>query len=220
MSAAFDGNLIYQVAHVVGKEARAFGNNAYAGFDFWTLEYQSIHLEIPGDPNYIYNLVTGLQGGLDPDVPQIISTGKHCAVDDVKSGRDSNDLNPTARDLSEYYMYLIPFKAFARDAKVGAVICSYNAVDGIPSCANRYLMQTKLRDRTTGLRCPTVSMPTIMPAVQLTQQQWLVINAGTDLGCETSIEENLVQAVAANVTTEVTLDQSLSRLYTSLLRLG
>ena len=35
MGAAFDDPLIYSVASVVGKEARAFGNYGQAGLDFW-----------------------------------------------------------------------------------------------------------------------------------------------------------------------------------------
>jgi hypothetical protein len=33
---AFDDPLIYDVASVVGKEARAFGNYEQSGLDFWT----------------------------------------------------------------------------------------------------------------------------------------------------------------------------------------
>ena len=36
MGAAFDDPLIYSVASVVGKEARAFANYGQSGFDFWT----------------------------------------------------------------------------------------------------------------------------------------------------------------------------------------
>jgi beta-glucosidase-like glycosyl hydrolase len=35
MGAAFDDALIYAVASTVGKEARAFGNYAQSGYDFW-----------------------------------------------------------------------------------------------------------------------------------------------------------------------------------------
>lgn len=240
MSAAFDDQLIYDVASTVGKEGRAFGNHGHAGFDFWTPNMNPFRdprwgrgMETPGeDPyhisQYVYNLVTGLQGGVDPSVPQIIATCKHYAVYDVEDGRDSNDLNPTLQDLTDYF--LAPFKTCARDAKVGAIMCSYNAEEGIPSCANRYLLQTMLREHWQWNQpyhwvtsdCGAVSdiVNSHHYASNDSDAAAVAINAGTDLGCEGSIEKTLVQAVAGNVTTEATLDQSLSRLYLSLLRLG
>lgn len=35
MGAAFDDPLIYDVASIIGKEARAFANYAHSGYDFW-----------------------------------------------------------------------------------------------------------------------------------------------------------------------------------------
>lgn len=77
---------------------------------------------------YVYSLVTGLQGGLNPATKQIIATCKHYAVYDVEQLRDSDDLDPTPQELSEYF--LAPFKSCTRDANVGAVMCSYNAEYG------------------------------------------------------------------------------------------
>ncbi|ETS85642.1 hypothetical protein PFICI_03667 [Pestalotiopsis fici W106-1] len=46
------------------------------------------------------------------------------------------------------------------------------------------------------------------------------LNAGTDLACEGSIYNDLVQAISFNMTNEATVDRSVSRLYLSLMRLG
>jgi xylan 1,4-beta-xylosidase len=70
----------------------------------------------------VYQLITGLQGGLDPEVKRIIATCKHYAVYDVETDRNGDDLNPRADDLADYYFP--PFKTCARDAKVGAFMCS------------------------------------------------------------------------------------------------
>jgi len=48
------------------------------------------------------------------------------------------------QDLAEYY--LPPFQQCARDSKVGSMMCSYNAINGIPACANSYIMQDIARD--------------------------------------------------------------------------
>ncbi|GAP87409.2 putative glycoside hydrolase family 3 protein [Rosellinia necatrix] len=240
IGASFDDDLVYRIAQTVGKESRAFANNAHAGFDFWTPNINPFRdprwgrgQETPGeDPlhlsNYVYNLITGLQGGVDPEEMLIIATCKHFAVYDVETGRHENNLNPTPQDLTDYYMP--PFKACARDAKVGAVMCAYNSVDGTPACANRYLMQTVLREH-WGWSQPYQWVTSDCAAIEDIHQNHkyaddapgaaaAAVNAGTDLACEGSIYNQLVEAVALNLTTEATIDKSLSRLYLSLLRLG
>jgi beta-D-xylosidase 4 len=134
-SAAFDDPLVHSIATIMGTEGRAFANFGYAGFDFWTPNINPFRdprwgrgMETPGeDPfhiqNYVYNLVTGLQGGVDPAEKLVISTCKHFAAYDIENDRYGNDLNPTQQDLAEYY--LPPFKTCARDSKGGSIMCSY-----------------------------------------------------------------------------------------------
>jgi len=90
-AAAFDDPLVYQIGQVVGKEARAFGNNLFSGqvhrillykygsdmrrsFDFWTPNMNPFRdprwgrgQETPGEDafrvsQYVRNFVNGLQG--------------------------------------------------------------------------------------------------------------------------------------------------------------
>lgn len=233
--------MVKQVATIVGTEARAFANAGKSGFDFWTPNMNAFKdprwgrgLETPGeDPyhisQYIMSLVEGLQGGIDPPTKQIIATCKHFAVYDVETGRSSDDYNPTPQELSEYY--LAPFKTCARDAKVGAIMCSYNAVNGIPSCANRFLLQTMLREH-WGWTQPYQWVTSDCGAVTNIQNEHhyaantldaaaVAVNAGTDLACESgTIYNNLTAAVTAGTTSEAIIDQSISRLYASLVNVG
>ena len=100
-------------------------------------------LEVPTEDSYhaqsyVKNLIPGLQGGLDNlDSKQIIATCKHFAVYDVETNRNGQNYDPTQQDLGEYYLQ--PFKTCVRDVMVGSIMCSYNAVDGVPSCAKRVL---------------------------------------------------------------------------------
>lgn len=240
MGATFDDALINQIASVVGTEGRAFGNNGHSGFDFWTPNINPFRdprwgrgLEVPGeDPfhlsRYVYSLVTGLQGGVDPPVKKVIATCKHFAVYDIEENRNGDDLDPTPQDLYEYY--LLPFKSCARDAKVGAVMCSYNAEYGIPSCANRFLLQNVLRE-SWGWSQPYNWITSDCAAVSNIESPHkyvatdadaaaVALNAGTDLACEGTIYNSLVQAVAQNTTNLATVDKSLTRLYTSLVQVG
>ena len=240
MSAAFDDPLINAVASVVGKEARAFANNGHAGFDFWTPNINPFRdprwgrgLETPGEDafhiqKYIENLIPGLQGGLDdPEHKQIIATCKHYAVYDIETNRYSNNLDPTQQDLAEYY--LAPFKTCVRDVAVGSIMCAYNAVDGIPSCASKYLLQALLREA-WNFSSPYNYVTSDCDAVADIYDSHnfvdsydagaaVALNAGTDLDCGTTYLD-LNASVAMNMTTEANIDRALTRLYNALFSIG
>lgn len=42
--------------------------------------------------------------------------------------------------------YLPSFQTCVEEGKVSGIMCSYNAVNGVPSCANDWLLGTLLRD--------------------------------------------------------------------------
>lgn len=42
--------------------------------------------------------------------------------------------------------YMAPFQACVEKGKVSSLMCSYNAVNGIPTCANPWLLDTIARD--------------------------------------------------------------------------
>ena len=238
MAAAFDDQLIQQVGNVIGMEARAFANFGFAGFDFWTPNINPFRdprwgrgAETPGeDPfhiqNYVSNLVSSLQGD-NPASKQIIATCKHFAAYDIETDRTGNDLNPTQQDLGDYY--LPPFKSCVRDARAGSVMCSYTAVDGIPSCASEYLLQDVLRDAWNFTSpynyvvadCDAVG--NIYTPHNFTDSDSaaaaVALNAGTDLDCGYTYLK-LGNATVSNMTTEATLDRALTRLYSALFTVG
>ncbi|KAK0271129.1 hypothetical protein LTR35_013690 [Friedmanniomyces endolithicus] len=240
LGAAFDDPLIYSIAAIVGKEARAFANYAQSGFDFWTPNINTFldprwgrGLEVPTEDSfhaqsYVANLIPGLQGGLEAlDNKQIIATCKHYAVYDVETNRNGQNYDPTEQDLGEYYLQA--FKTCVRDVNVGSVMCSYNAVDGIPSCASEYLLQDILRD-SYGFTEPYRYVTSDCDAVgniynphnftdSLTAAAAVALNAGTDLDCG-STYLLLNASVANNWTTEAQMDISLTRLYHALFTVG
>lgn len=83
----------------------------------------------------------------DGPVRRVIATCKHYAAYDLERWQDltRHQFNAivSLQDLSEYYMP--PFQQCARDSNVGSIMCSYNAVNGTPACANTYLMDDILR---------------------------------------------------------------------------
>ncbi|CCL99692.1 uncharacterized protein FIBRA_01713 [Fibroporia radiculosa] len=244
MGAAFDDELINQVATIVSTEARAFNNANRSGLDFWTPNINPFKdprwgrgQETPGeDPfhlqSYVYNLITGLQGGLDPEYKRIVATCKHYAGYDLENWegnvRYGFDALISIQDLSEFYTR--SFETCARDANVGAFMCSYNAVNGVPSCANSYLLQDILRGHwnwTSDDQWITSDCDAIQniyephyyaPTRELTVAD--ALNAGADLDCGTYYPENLGAAYDEGLFAESTLDRALIRQYASLVKLG
>ena len=49
--------------------------------------------------------------------------------------RGTFDANVSSRDLEDYY--LAPFRACLGTAKAGSFMCSYGAVNGVPTCADQ-----------------------------------------------------------------------------------
>ena len=75
---------------------------------------------------------------------------KHFAAYDTEGlcgtiPRFSNDATVTARDFWETYMPA--FHACVVEAQASHVMCAYNAVNGVPSCANPGLLNEILRDQ-------------------------------------------------------------------------
>jgi beta-D-xylosidase 4 len=159
LGASFNMSLVHRMADTISTEARAFSNEGRAGLVFFTPNINIFRdprwgrgQETPGeDPfltsQYVYALIDGLQRGEDERYLKIAADCKHYAAYDLEgwngTGRTQFNAIVTDQDLIE--TYLAPFETCVRDAKVASIMCSYNAVNGVPSCANKFLLQTIAR---------------------------------------------------------------------------
>lgn len=253
LGAAFDDALVHAVATVVSTEARAFSNAGRAGLDFWTPNINPFRdprwgrgQETPGeDPfhlsSYVKALIAGLEGTGDAagskngKYKKVVSTCKHFAGYDVESWngnyRYQFDAQISAQDMVEYY--LPPFQACARDARVGAFMCSYNAVNGVPTCADGWLLNDVLRGHWnwTGGSDDGFWVTSDCDAVQnvFLPHRWSAsreaaaadsLRAGTDLNCGTYYGHHLQGAYDRGLVNDTDLDTAVARLYGSLVRLG
>lgn len=90
--------------------------------------------------------VTGIQDTNSTAYPGAAACCKHYLAYNLESmptGRFYFDANVTGRDLWE--TYLPAFRACVRDAGGLHVMCSYNAVNGVPACANNRTLNGILR---------------------------------------------------------------------------
>lgn len=244
MGAAFDDELIYEVASVVSTEARAFSNGGHSGLDYWTPNINPYKdprwgrgQETPGeDPfhlaSYVQNLIRGLEGDQDDPYKKIVATCKHFTGYDMENWngnfRYQFDAQISQQDMVEYYMP--PFQACAREAKVGAFMCSYNAVNGVPTCADPWLLQTVLRehwgwnqeDQWVVSDCDAIQNVYLPHEWAESREQAAAasLNAGTDLNCGTYYQKYLPGAYEQGLINDTTLNRALTRTYSSLIKLG
>ncbi|QSZ31219.1 hypothetical protein DSL72_000782 [Monilinia vaccinii-corymbosi] len=245
MGAAFDDELIHNVASQISTEARAFSNANRFGLNYWTPNINPYKdprwgrgQETPGeDPfhisSYVNALVAGFQGGLD-DLPykKGVATCKHFAGYDLEESggvqRYGFDAKISFQDLRDYY--LPSFQQCARDSNVQSVMCSYNAVNGVPTCADEWLLQSLLRehwgwtDEDQWITGDCRAIQNIWDSHHYTstpeQAAADALNAGTDLDCGTFWPTYLGSAYNQSLYNISTLDRSLIRRYASLVRLG
>jgi beta-D-xylosidase 4 len=159
IGASFNMSLVHRIASIISTEARAFNNEGRAGLEFFTPNINIFRdprwgrgQETPGeDPfltsQYVYALINGLQVGDDERYLKIAADCKHYAAYDLEDwhGVDRLRFNAIVSDQDLLETYLPPFESCIRDAKVASIMCSYNSVNGIPSCANEFLLQTLAR---------------------------------------------------------------------------
>jgi beta-glucosidase len=163
LAATFDAPGIHAMAIDIGTEARVVyardehdGNSLiFHGLDFWAPNVNIFRdprwgrgQETYGEDPFLTGrmavaFVTGMQG-TDPHYYRVISTPKHF---DVHSGpeptRHLTDVDVSKHDEED--TYLPAFRAAIVDGHAGSVMCAYNAINGEPACANRFLLQHTLR---------------------------------------------------------------------------
>jgi len=244
MGAAFDDDLIRDVATVIGTEARAFNNDGRAGLDYWTPNINPFKdqrwgrgLETPGeDPyhlsSYVHALIEGLQGSPDDKYKRVVATCKHFVAYDMENWNGNHryqwDAHVNSQELVEYYMPT--FESCARDSNVGAFMCSYNALNGVPTCADPWLLNTILRQHWnwTGEQqwvvsdCDAVQNVYLPHEYAQTREEAVALSlkAGTDIDCGNYYPQHLPGAYEQGLINMTDVDTALIRQYSSLIRLG
>ncbi|KAJ7079134.1 glycoside hydrolase family 3 protein [Mycena belliarum] len=244
LGATFDDDLVKAVATVISTEARAFNNVQRAGLDYFTPNINPWRdprwgrgQETPGEDSfhtaqYVYHLVDGFQGGIDPEpYIKVIADCKHFAAYDMDDWggiiQRQFDAIVTTQELSEYYLQ--PFQSCVRDAKVMSVMCSYNSVNGVPACADSYLLETVLRDywkfgddRWVVSDCDAVQ--SIFDEHNYTSSYEgaaaAALKAGTDINCGSIYYNYLQSALDKGLVERADIEKALVRQYASLVRLG
>ncbi|MEA3181808.1 MAG: beta-glucosidase [Gammaproteobacteria bacterium] len=246
MAATWDKELLLAEGSTIGVEGRARYNQAqregnhdrYFGLTFWAPNINIFRdprwgrgQETLGEDPFLTGtlateFVRGIQGD-DPRYLQAIATPKHFAVHSGPEPlRHGFNVDPSPRDLNE--TYLPAFRRTVVEGHAHSLMCSYNAIDGKPACANPELLTGTLRgdwkfDGFVTSDCGAIDDITRGHHFTKTNVEGAAaaVRAGTDTACAFRDEYlDLSEAVRQHVIPESELDKSLQRLFTARMRLG
>ncbi len=248
MAATFDAPLVHTMGETISTEARAKYNQAMRQDDheaFFGLTFWAPNINIFRDPRWgrgqetygedpfltgrmAVAFVSGMQGD-DPRYFRVISTPKHF---DVHSGpeplRHQFNVDVSPHDLED--TYTPAFRAAVTEAHAQSVMCAYNAIDGIPACANTMLLRDHLRDAWhfdgyVVSDCAAVADIDTghHHAPDMAHAAADAVKAGDDLECqygEGQAYNSLVDAVHQGLVSEAGIDTAVRRLFTARFELG
>ncbi len=164
LACTWDPALMYQVSTAISDEARARWNELEQGkkqlmkfndlLTFWSPVVNMARdprwgrtQESYGEDPFLsgtlgVQFVKGLQGN-HPRYLKTVATPKHFAVYSQETNRFGNNAIVPMRSLREYY--LPAFEMCIKEGKAASIMTSYNAVNGIPSSSNDFLIKQVLR---------------------------------------------------------------------------
>jgi beta-glucosidase len=247
-ASSWNPDLFRQEGAVIGIEGRAKYNDYaskhngdskwWAGLTFWTPNInlfrdprwgrgQETYGEDPLLTSEIgIEFVKGIQGD-DPKYMLAMACAKHYAVHSgPESQRHRFDAEVSDRDLFE--TYLPQFERVVREGKVGGVMGAYSALEGVPDCANPFLLTDLLRKQ-WGFEGYVVSDCDAIGDIWRPQQHHYVttpeaaaaaaVKAGCNLCCGGDYNA-LVRAVQKGLVTDEDIDQALYHTLWTRFRLG
>ncbi len=226
--AAFDPDLVEEVAAAIGRDLRAVGvDQGLAPVLDVVRDYRWGRVEesIGEDPYLVATVATAYVRGLQST--GLVATLKHFAG--YSASRSARNHAPVAmgpRELAD--VLLPPFELAIREGGAGSVMPSYAAVDGAPPTASRTLLTSVLRDE-WGFDGTVVSDYWAVPFLRRTHRiaadddgaGALALAAGVDVELpETVGFAGLAALVRSGAVPEAVLDDAARRVLLQKARLG
>jgi beta-glucosidase len=144
LAATFDTALMGEVATVIAKEARSRGIRQLLSPVIniaRDVRWGRVEETYGEDPFLTSRMGVAFCKSLERE--GVISTPKHYVANVGDGGRDSYPIEYSQRLLRE--VYFPPFKACFQEGHATSVMAAYNALDGLPCSANRWLLTEVLR---------------------------------------------------------------------------
>lgn len=240
-AASFNQSLWQEIGRVVSDEARAMYNGGQAGLTYWSPNVNIFRdprwgrgQETPGeDPvlagKYAASYVKGLQGSGPGNRLKVAACCKHYTAYDLDNwnGVDRYHFNARVRKQDLEDTYDVPFKACVMEGDVASVMCSYNQVNGIPTCADSNLLKNTIRGQwhLNGYivsDCDSVGVLYDTQHYTRTPEEAAAdtIKAGLDLDCGPFLAIYTQGAIAKGLLSENDVNNALANTITVQMRLG
>lgn len=215
LAAAWDPSLAIRVGAALGEDARARGVHVLLGpgVNIYRASPNGRNMEYFGEDPYLAGrlAVAYIQGVQSKGV---VATVKHLAANNSEYDRHNADSVIDERTLRE--LYLPAFEMAVKEGKVGAVMDSYNLLNGEHLTQNRHLNIDILK-REWGFD------GILMSDWEATYDGVAAANAGLDLempGAKFMSVKTLTQAVQENRVSEATIDDKVRRILRIAVRFG
>ncbi|KAI4325981.1 hypothetical protein MLD38_031340 [Melastoma candidum] len=239
-TSSFNRRLWYDVATAIAAEARAMHNYGQAGLTFWAPNVNLFRdprwgrgQETPGeDPAvaaaFASEYVKGLQGMDEKGGLMVSACCKHFAAYDLEKWGSFSRYNfnavVTQQDMQDTYDP--PFRSCIQQGKASCLMCSYNAVNGVPACASKSLLDRARKE--WGFQgyitsdCDAVATIFEYQHYVKSAEDAAVdaIKAGVDINCGTYLKRHIASAIRLGKLKEKDLDSALLNLFSVQLRLG
>jgi len=236
IGSTWDPELVKRETSVVAVEARGFNYDL-----IFTLTYWSPVIEPARDPRWgrtaetfgedpflVSEIGKGFIQGMMGDDPKYLKTvpcGKHYLANNTEFNRHSGSANMDARDMREFY--LSAYRKLIRDYNLPSIMSAYNAVNGVPVSASKFLIDTIAR-RTYGLDgyvtgdCGAIDdmVRGHNYAKSNEEAAAMGIIAGVDNDCGGVYQNHAQKALEQGLLTQGAIDKALVNIFTIRMRLG
>ncbi|SFV13268.1 glycoside hydrolase family 3 C-terminal domain-containing protein [Pseudoduganella namucuonensis] len=143
-AATWDLKTAYEGGAMIGAEARAHGFNVLlaGGVNLMRDPRNGRNFEYGGEDPLLAGKIVGAQiKGIQSN--RVVSTLKHFALNDQETGRTT--LNVKIGDQAARMSDLLALQIAKEEGNPGAVMCSYNRVNGVYGCESEYLLNEVLK---------------------------------------------------------------------------
>jgi len=144
MAAAWDPALSFEVGTMIGKELRSLGFNMSlgSGINLIREPRNGRTFEYKGEDPLLAGTLAGQELKAEKAL-HLITDVKHYAVNDQEAGRFV--INSVISERAMRESDLLAFQIALQDSGAGAVMCSYNQINGTYACENPYTLTDVLK---------------------------------------------------------------------------
>ena len=236
LGAAWDPELIRREAAAISDEARAINATGTKGLTYWSPVVEPIRDPRWGrtgesygeDPFLVSQIAAGFVRGLmgdDPNYLKTVPSAKHYLANNSEFDRHVSSSNMDSRDLREFY--LASYKKLIEEDNLPSIMSSYNAVNGVPTSASPYFLDSIAR-RTYGMKgyitgdCAAIEdiytgHYYVETAAEATAQGLI---AGVDSDCGSIYQRSTIDAFNQGLITMANIDKALLNIFTIRMRTG